>query len=231
MTAESLRAVYRKNLLKYHPDKIQSRESRAATEDEVEKFRNMQNVYTEYLKRVKSSSAPEPPKPAPKTTKTEPPKPAPKTTKTEPPKPAPKTAKPKHRCCGVCGKPGHTRTTCPLVNPKKAAQRMRAERNKQKRENTHVPPKAPPTPAPPKSEPPAPPKSTPPASSKTSFVAETVSVIFAVKFIVPKGVKVGDVIKIPYTIPGPTGPKHMTHDFVMGERHMKYKNLFVNIPI
>lgn len=213
MTAEALRAVYRKNLVKYHPDKIQSRESRAATEDEVEEFRRMQNAYTECLKYVKSSPAPEPPKPAP-----EPAKPAPEPAKTS--KPETETAKPKHRCCGVCGQPGHTRTTCPLVNPKKAAQRMRAERNKQKRENTPVPPKA--TSAPPKAE---------PAPSETSFVAETISVTFSVKFVVPNGVKAGDVIKIPYTIPGPFGLKKMTHDFVIGEHQLKYKNLFVNIPI
>jgi len=214
MTAEALRAVYRKNLVKYHPDKIQSRESRAATEDEVEEFRRMQNAYTEFSNYVKSSPAPEPPKPAP-----EPTKPSPETTKTS--KPETETAKPKHRCCGVCGQPGHTRTTCPLVNPKKAAQRMRAERNKQKRENTPVPPKAT-TSAPPKAE---------PAPSETSFVAEMISVTFSVKFAVPNGVKAGDVIKIPYTIPGPTGPVKMVHDFVIREHQLNYKNLYATIPI
>ena len=214
MSAETLRSVYRKNLVKYHPDKIQSREKRAATKEEVEEFRKMQCAYEEYKKHAKPYPVPpQQPRPAPPKAS-----PAP-----ESPKTAPEPAKPKCRCCGVCGQPGHTRTTCSLVNPKKAAQRMRAQRNKQNRENkknTHVPPKE--TTEPPKA---------PPSPSKATFVAEPISITFSVKFAVPSGAKAGDVINIPYTVPGPTGPQNMVIEFVIKEHQLNYKNLYATIPI
>lgn len=224
MSAETLRSVYRKNLVKYHPDKIQSREKRAATEEEVEEFRKMQCAYEEYKKHARPSPVP-PQQPRPAPPAPESPKPAPESPKPAPesPKPAPEAAKPKCRCCGVCGQPGHTRTTCPIVNPKKAAQRMRAERNKKNRENkknTHVPPKE--TTEPPKAH---------PSPSKATFVAEPISITFSVKFAVPSGAKAGDVINIPYTVPGPTGPQSMVHEFVIKEHQLNYKNLYATIPI
>ena len=213
MSAEALRSVYRKNLIQYHPDKIQSREKRVATDVEVEEFRKMQNAYNECLKHVNTSSAPEPPKPAPEPHKSapEPPKPAP-----EPQKSAPEPPKPKSRCCGVCGLPGHTRVTCPLVNPKKAAQRVRTQ-NKKNQQKTQVPKTTPPPP--------------PPTPNGEGIFAETATVSYSIKFNVPTGLQAGSVIKVPYMIPTPTGMEKKIHNFTIKAHQLKYKQLYITIPI
>lgn len=132
----------------------------------------------------------------------------------------PQTEKPvkqrKARCCGVCGLPGHTRVTCPIIHPKKAARRMKAQtyKNQKKEQVPDVVPE--PAPAP---------------SEGEEVFAEPATVSYSVKFKVPAGVTAGTVIKVPYMIPTSTGMEKKVHDFTIKSHQLRYKQLYITIPI
>ena len=136
-----------------------------------------------------------------------------------PEEPAAPTEKPtkqrKSRCCGVCGLPGHTRITCPILHPKKAARRVRAQ-NKKTQQKTQAPKSTPPP---------------PPTPNGEEIFAETATVSYSIKFIVPAGVQAGSVIKVPYMIPTPTGMEKKIHDFTIKAHQLKHKQLYITIPI
>lgn len=121
----------------------------------------------------------------------------------------------KSRCCGVCGLPGHTRVTCPILHPKKAARRVKAQ-NKKTQQKTQAPKTTPPP---------------PPTPNGEEIFAETATVSYSIKFNVPAGVQAGSVIKVPYMIPTPTGMEKKIHDFTIKAHQLKYKQLYVTIPI
>lgn len=213
MTDADIRKTYRKLLLKYHPDKINQRANQVTDEDN-KKFQELQDEYTYYMQqfeifgaRTKPAEKPTPPRPSPFSS------PPPKQSTPSPP-PQPKaTNPPKCRCCSVCKQPGHTKTTCPLVNPRKAAKRERAEQRKQSKSTAAPPPSSPP---PQKEEP----------KSRT-FESPEVHMEYCIRFTVPKGVKAGDVVNVPYTTPN--GPK--VHKFNILTNHLRYTQLYIKVPL
>lgn len=211
MTGAEIRKTYMKMALKYHPDKINQRANEVTVEDN-QIFQDLQNEYELFMEHFNQFGAS--PKPAEKST---PPHPSsfsrapspPKQAPPSPPRSSKATNPPKCRCCSVCKKPGHTKTTCPLVDPKKAAKRERAEQRKEKKQKKSSPP-------PQKEEP----------KSRT-FESPEVHMEYSIRFTVPKGVKAGDVVNVPYTTP--SGPK--IYKFNILERHLRYTQLFVKVPL
>ena len=166
---------------------------------------------------VAESPSPSPPPVQEEPVVAESPSPSPPSPVTE--EPAAPTEKPtkqrKSRCCGVCGLPGHTRVTCPILHPKKAARRVKAQ-SKKTQQKTQAPKSTPPP---------------PPTPNGEEIFAETATVSYSVKFNVPAGVQAGSVIKVPYMIPTSTGMEKKIHDFTIKAHQLKYKQLYITIPI
>ena len=114
------------------------------------------------------------------------------------------TSHKKQRCCSNCKQPGHTKTTCPELHPRKAAKRERNQKKQQKPSQ----------------------KNTDPHTYDVLF--EDCEQTINVRFPVPDGATDGDVINIPYI--DLNGTKHI-HQFKINWYQATKPFLYARIPI
>lgn len=233
MTEEEIRRTYKKQVMKYHPDKISQRTG-VVTDQDTKTFQDFQSDYEYYLDQFQKYGAMPSAQPRPSPFSTPPPRPSPSSATppppTPPPRPSPKTQTPpprptstntekpkKCRCCSVCGKAGHTRTTCPFVNPVKAARRERSEARKQQRQEK--------TSSPPPSPPPSSKKSTTPEPRE--FTSQCTKISYTIDFAIPKGAVAGDVINVPYvTVNG-----KQIHKYRLPKHQVGFKSVSVRVYV
>ena len=204
MSVSEVKKTYRALLLRYHPDKMNQR-GETVDDSSTSRFHRLQREFTKYMSVAKrndaSSTQPETPKEAPKET----PKETPQQEKT---KDVPKETPKRHRKCGHCRCEGHTRTTCPHLNPRKARKRERREEREQQRK-AQTPPKE--------------------TSKKTfNLGASDVGGTMDLRFAVPKGASAGDEINVPYV--DMSGTK-CTYKFTLRAYQTPYEFLHVKIPL
>ncbi len=197
MDANQVKKIYRSYLLKLHPDKINQQYGRAPTEAEANDFLKLNQQYKMYKKFYETAQETAPPKPS-----TPPPQPT--------PQPAPGqgwTKSKKQRCCSQCKQPGHTKTTCPDLHPRKAARRERKQQNTQEKTQQKTEEK----------------------TQNTTFTVqfENVKQTINIRFAVPTGVKVDDVIQIPYL---DRNGNACVHDFKIQKFQLGRPFLHVSVP-
>ena len=226
-----LRQIYRNYLNMLHPDKINQFQKRQPTQQEKADFLQLQQEFQKFFKQAPakpqsdSESDPEPSTSTPdqdwekqfhkesgryymynhKTGESKwcyngasEPQSTPTST------PGEGWSQKKQRCCSKCKQPGHTKTTCPELHPRKAAKRERNQKKQQKpAQNT-----------------------TDPHTYDVHF--EDCEQSINVRFPVPDGATDGDVINIPYI--DLSGTKR-THQFKINWYQATKSFLYVRIPI
>ena len=200
MSIDEVKKTYRASLLKFHPDKMNQR-GETVDDNATARFHRLQQEFRKYLsatQRNSTHSAQPPPKKEPKET--------PRENTTEETKETPK----RHRKCGHCRCEGHTRTTCPHLNPRKARKReRREEREQQRKAQTETQSKE--------------------TQKKTfNLGASDVGGTMDLRFAVPKGASAGDEVNVPYV--DMSGTK-CTYKFTLRAYQTHYEFLHVKIPL
>ena len=185
MGSEEIKKIYRAKVMNLHPDKINQKHGRAPTEQEAadylkltEEFKKFREIAKMYDQKYQENTQKQP---SPFTAPPPPPQPSPQPSPQTSPKTSPGqgwTKSKKQRCCSQCKQPGHTKTTCPEINPRKAARRERKQQNQQEKTQ----------------------QKTEENTQNNTFTVqfENVKQTINLRFAVPTGVKAGDVIQIPY---------------------------------